>query len=199
MKYLEYLIKMQGIAKIGLTFSTDPYALDNYLEIQYLTKKMLEQYTNTALENDNYFIKDIYPTPSVSARVMIIENNKILLVREVVDHKYALPGGWCDLYDSPQETAIKEVLQESGYDVRIKRVLGIFDHNKHQDKATSICEYSIIFEGEIIGGKPETAYETDEVNFYDLNELPPFSWKISQEEYQIALDVLLNNKDTYFE
>ena len=66
MEYLEFIIKMQSIAKIGLKFSTDEYALENYEQIQKISHEMLEKYSKQVIEEDNYFIRDIYPTPNVS-------------------------------------------------------------------------------------------------------------------------------------
>ena len=43
---------------------------------------------------------------------------RILLVREASDGSWALPGGWADVNDSPAEAAMREVLEESGFEAR---------------------------------------------------------------------------------
>ena len=44
--FYDYLIKMLSIAKIGLTYSRDGYALVDYKEIQNLTQKTLNNFLN---------------------------------------------------------------------------------------------------------------------------------------------------------
>ncbi|MDR1782442.1 MAG: NUDIX hydrolase N-terminal domain-containing protein [Bacilli bacterium] len=199
MKYLEYIIKMQSIAKIGLTFSTDPYAIENYKLVQELSKEMLEKYTNQTIEKENYFIRDVYPTPNISARCLVIKNNKILLVRESVTQTYSLPGGWVDYYHSVADTAIEEVKQESGFDIKVAKVLAIFNNNNYFEKPISVSETSIYFLAHIIGGKAQISHETDDVAFFDLNNLPKMSSKTTKEQFEIIMDIYNNNKETYFE
>lgn len=199
MEYLEFIIKMQSIAKIGMQFSEDAYALENYQEIQRLSKEMLEKYTEEKIETDNYFIRDIYPTPNVGVRVIIEDDHKILMVRERKEKTYSIPGGWCDIFKNAKDNAISEVLQESGYQVAITRVLAIFNRQEYLAKATSISEYSIYFSATIVGGEAKISHETDAVGFFDIDKLPELSRKNSYEELKIALDVYYNNKETYFD
>ena len=60
----DFLIKVQSIAKIGLKYTIDPYAKKNYEEIQSMTLSLLEELQSVNLERNNYFKRDIYPTPT---------------------------------------------------------------------------------------------------------------------------------------
>ena len=40
----DYILKIQSIAKIGLVYSKDPYAITNYNEINRLSMEMLENF-----------------------------------------------------------------------------------------------------------------------------------------------------------
>lgn len=44
---LEFIKKVQSIAQIGLSFSTDPYAIDNYEELRKISIRMLKEYTSS--------------------------------------------------------------------------------------------------------------------------------------------------------
>ena len=123
----DYIIKIQAIAKIGLTYSKDPYAITNYQEINDLSKAFLEDFINVKLDRPNYFEKDVYPTPNISVRTIIFnkERDKILMVREVKTQNYSLPGGWAELYDSPSQTAINECFQEAGAVISSVRLVGV--------------------------------------------------------------------------
>lgn len=199
MDYLEFVLRMQSIAKVGLKFNKDPYALENYKIIEEESKAILEKYTNSTFEEDNYYVRDLYPTPNVSTRVMVVEEGKILLVREIKSQDYSLPGGWCEVFETARKNAIDEVKQESGYEVALDRILGIFNRQDYQDVKSSISEYAIYFSAHIIGGKRSTSHETDDVNFFSIDELPPLSYKNTLEEIKTAYDIYLNNKEPYFD
>lgn len=179
----DYIIKIQSIAKIGLVYSKDPYALTNYQEINDLSTKFLEEFQNVNLDRNNYFERNIYPTPNISARVVIFnkDKTKVLMVREVATQTYSLPGGWCDLYDSPSETAKNEALQEAGASIKNLRLVGITNRTPFIS-ASSIPNYVVIFEAEVDHFNKEHEYETDDVNFFDIDNLPEVSRKTSKEE-----------------
>ena len=198
-KYIyDYLIKVQSITKIGLLYSKDPYAITNYTEINNLTKSLLEDFENVKFDRPNYFKREIYPTPNVSVRTVILNDDrtKVLMVREAGTGTYSLPGGWADLYDSPSQAAKNECSQEAGADVDIIRLVGITNRTPFKSSA-SIPEYVIIFEGKIIGELHEHEYETDGVGWFDINELPPISRKTSQEELLRMIVAARDNKTIF--
>ena len=179
----DYILKIQSIAKIGLVYSKDPYALTNYQEINDLSKKFLEEFMEIKLDRPNYFERNIYPTPNISARVVIFneDKTKVLMVREAVTQTYSLPGGWCDLYDSPADTARNEARQEAGAEIKDLRLVGITNRTPFISP-TSIPNYVIIFEAKLASNLHEHEYETDDVSFFDIDNLPEVSRKTSKDE-----------------
>ena len=179
----DYIIKIQAIAKTGLVYSKDPYAITNYEEINELSRKFLEEFMDVNLERPNYFEKHIYPTPNISARTVIFneDKTKVLMVRETNSQTYSLPGGWCDLYDSPSDTARNECKQEAGAIIKDLRLVGIANRTPFISDV-SIPNYVIIFEAKLDRLEKEHEYETDDVNFFDVDNLPEVSRKTSKEE-----------------
>ncbi len=99
------------------------------------------------------------PTVSalVVAGVVIKKDGKYLLIQErkpVVYGQWNLPAGRVDVGDTLEKTAIKEAKEESGYDVKILRKLGIY-----QNEATEAVKHA--YHAEIIGG--ELAFPKDEI------------------------------------
>ena len=174
----DYIIKIQSIAKIGLIYSKDPYAITNYHQINDLSLKMLEEYMEVSFDRPNYFARDIYPTPNVSVRTVIFneDKSKVLMVREAKTGTYSLPGGWADLYDSPSETAKNECCQEAGADIEVIRLVGIISLTP-QNSGVSLPEYVVVFLAKINGPLHEHEYETDEVSYFPIDDLPPLSNK----------------------
>ena len=196
--FYDFLLKIQSIAKIGLVYSKDPYALTNYQEINDLSTKMLEEFVEVNFDRPNFFQRDIYPTPNISVRTLIFNEDKteILLVREANTHEYSLPGGWADLYDSPSKAAKNECIQEAGAEVEIVRLVGLLDRTPFK-KPTSIPEYVALFEGKITKMHAEHEYETDDVQFFKIDSLPVISRKTTKEELMRFIQAGIDGKTIF--
>jgi ADP-ribose pyrophosphatase YjhB (NUDIX family) len=108
-------------------------------------------------------------------RAVVFREEKVLLVREKMDNKWSLPGGYADTGMSPGEVAVNEVLEESGFDVKPLRILGLIDYNRYQERPFLFDVYQLFMECEIIGGEAKTGIETSGVGFFDINSLPELS------------------------
>lgn len=197
-EFYDYLIKIQSIAKIGLVFSKDPYAITNYQQINDLTTEMLEKFLEVKFNRPNYFSRDIYPTPSVTVRTVILNENrqKALFVRESNSQTYSFPGGWADLYDSATQTAINESNQEAGANIEINRLVGILNRTPFK-ASVHIPEYLIIFEAKLVGSLHEHEYETDDVRWFNLDQLPPLSRKVCKEEIDRIVEAIKTDKTIF--
>ena len=195
----DYILKIQSIAKIGLVFSKDPYAITNYQQINDLTLEMLEKLVDMEFHRPNYFSRDIYLTPSVSVRAVILNENrtKVLMVRESNSGTYSFPGGWADLYDSPGQTAINESSQEAGADIELVRLVGVLNRTPFKTSVSS-PEYLVVFEAKLKGQLHEHEYETDDVQWFDLDNLPPLSRKVMKEEIDRIINAI-KTKETIFD
>ena len=199
MEWNHFLSKLLSISKIGLKFSKDPYALENYQELQNLVV-LQSQEIDQIIDPVKLYPKDTYPTPNVSVRVMIFnEKNQLLMVQEKSDNGYAVPGGWCDVFESARQNAIKEAKQETGLDVEIVRLCAVMQRELYKSKPTMISEYVLYFLAEIKGGTLAYNHELSDIGFFDYNALPVLSFKTSQRELDIAMDVIRHQKDVYFD
>lgn len=194
----DYILKIQSIAKIGLVFSKDPYAITNYQQINDLTLEMMEKLMEIEFHRPNYFSRDIYPTPSVSVRAIILNENrdKLLMVREANSGTYSFPGGWADLYDSPAQTAINESTQEAGADIEVTRLVGVLNRTPFKT-GVYVPEYLIVFEAKLKGKLHAHEYETDDVGWFSLDELPTMSRKVGKEEIDRIIKAVKNNETVF--
>ena len=194
----DYIVKIQSIAKIGLVFSKDPYAITNYQQINDISLDMLEKFMEVKFDRPNYFQRDIYPTPSISVRTIIFneDKSKVLMVREKELQAYSLPGGWADLYDTPSETAKNESKQEAGVDIEIIRLVGLTSRTPFKSNK-NVPEYVAIFEAKATSELGEHEYETDDVNWFDVNNLPLISRKTSKEELERFIFAAKNGETIY--
>ncbi|WP_211748631.1 NUDIX hydrolase [Paenibacillus sp. Marseille-Q4541] len=194
-KWLTWAKQMQAISQNGLAYCKDIYDIERYEQLRSLSIEILNTYT----EVDSNRIVDLfaketgYATPKVDIRGVIFQDNKILLVKEKADGAWALPGGWADVGLSPREIVVKEVKEESGFDVAPKRLLAVLDKNKHHHLPSPYHVYKIFILCEIIGGSAEEGMETSEVQFFDRANLPQLSEERNTcEQVQIMFDKGLN-------
>jgi 8-oxo-dGTP diphosphatase len=193
-EFYDFVVKVHSIAKIGLTYSKDPYAIDNYKELNELSKEMLEKWMDVKFDKPSMFTKEVYPTPNISVRTLIGKGNQILLVREANTGLWSFPGGWAELYDSPKTAAYNEVVQETGVNAEIIRLIGVLDRLPHKTNKT-VPEYVIIFEGKVSDNDfSKHCHEITEVAFFDIDKLPEMSKKLSKDELDLIIDAYKNNK-----
>ena len=128
-------------------------------------------------------------------------DDKILLVREKSDGKWTLPGGWIDVHDSPRQAVEKEILEESGFVARAQRLLAVYDKQHHAHPPDLFHCYKLFFLCEIESGAPQTGLETDGVDFFAPDELPPLSLqRILPEQIRHLYNRVKNdNRETEFD
>ena len=176
-KWLEWAKQLQSIAQAGLTYSKDIYDIERFEAIRNISVEIMEQYTDM----ENKKIKELfanetgYQTPKVDVRAVIFKDDKILMVREKMDGNWSLPGGWADIGLTPSEVAVKEVREESGFDVKAMKLIAVLDKKRHPHPSSPYHVYKIFIQCELIGGQAETGTETSAVKFFAENELPPLS------------------------
>ena len=178
MKWIEWSQKLQSIAQNGLTYAKDKFDIERYKDIQNIAAEIISTYSEHDFhEVQDYLRKETgYATPKIDVRGVVIQDKKILLVKENADGKWTLPGGWADILESPSENVEREVYEESGYKVKAKRLLAVYDRSRHghvPDYPNYV--YKMFFLCEVIDGEARLSIETSEVNFFALNELPELS------------------------
>jgi len=114
-------------------------------------------------------------TPKIDVRAAVFDQDRILLVREREDELWTLPGGWADVGDAPSVAAIREVKEESGYDVVVKKLASLYDRDKHRHPPMPYHVYKIFFICQVCGGAATETLETSSVDFFEENALPPLS------------------------
>jgi ADP-ribose pyrophosphatase YjhB (NUDIX family) len=176
--WLTWARELQAMAQTGLTFSTDPYDLERYRRLRTLALQMMSHASDTPLERlEALFAQDLgYPTPKVDVRGAVIQGGQILLVREVSDGRWTLPGGWADVNQSARECVEREIREESGYVARATRLVGVWDSRRQgASRPHPYTIYKMFFLCELEGGSPQPSLETSEVGFFPPEALPALS------------------------
>ena len=176
--WLNWCQQLQAIAQNGLTFATDHYDIERYQQIRQIAAEMLAEAGRlTTTKVLGLLEKDAgYATPKVDVRGVVFRDDKLLLVREKSDGRWTLPGGWADIGQSPAESVEREIWEESGYTARAEKILAVLDRAKHpHEPAFAFHVYKIFIRCALNGGEARLTAETDAVDFFGKNEIPPLS------------------------
>lgn len=175
---LQLAKQVQALAENGLHFSENDYDLDRYTQLEEISLRMLSLITGLSYESIQVETpeKNGYRTPKVDVRCVIFnDKDEILLVKERVDSRWSLPGGWCDVGYTPTEVAEKEAEEEAGIRVKAGRLLAIFDKKCHDHPEDLYYAYKIFLECEAENYKIKTGMETLDVGFFAQNAIPELS------------------------
>ena len=177
-KWLEWAKRLQSIAQNGLTFVHNPFDEERYLAIRQIAAEMLSEGSNAGLEKVlDLLSREVgYATPKVDTRGAVFRDDAMLLVKELSDNGWTLPGGWADPYESPREAVVREVFEESGYETRALKLLAVFDRSKHPHWPPYPYHiYKLFILCELTGGSPKVSRETGAVGFFREDEIPELS------------------------
>lgn len=176
-KWLDWAREIQALAQTGLAFAPNHYEKERSTRLIELSAEIIEAHTNLKAKDISKILMEQpgYATPKVDVRAAIIKDNKILLVKEIADGKWSMPGGWMDVGDYPAKAAERETKEESGFIVKATKLVGAFDANRSGRPIEFFHAVKLIYLCEILGGKPTVSSETSEVKFFELNELPSLS------------------------
>ncbi|MCF7926883.1 MAG: NUDIX domain-containing protein [Candidatus Izimaplasma sp.] len=116
---------------------------------------------------------------NAAAVIIINKENEILLQHRTDDNFWGLPGGIMELEETYRETALREVKEETGYNIKIITELGpYYNVDKcwpNGDEAHVIC---YMYVAKISGGKQDlTSPETKNLRFFSYDNLPSINAK----------------------
>ena len=176
--FFEQLKRIQALAEIGLHYSLSNYDTERYEEIQKICLEMLEELTDVPLPKIKAVIQENngYKTPKVDVRAVVFNSEgQILLIQEKVDGCWALPGGWADVGYTPRMIAEKECLEEAGLTVTATRLLAVLDKTAQQMPPEFEYVYKLLIWCDPIGTQISTGPETDNVGWFNEDNLPELS------------------------
>ena len=174
--WMHWAREIFSLSQAGLAYSQNPFDIERYKRLQEITAEMIASQSEVQMETalESFSMQAGYITPKIDVRGAVIHEGKILLIQERADGRWAMPGGWADLGNTPASVAEREVWEESGYRVRAEKVVAVLDANRIEPMEFYHA-YKLIFLCKLLDGEPRTSYETLAVEFFDPNELPPLS------------------------
>jgi ADP-ribose pyrophosphatase YjhB (NUDIX family) len=177
-QWLTIARELRAIAQTGLTFSTDRFDRQRYERLRELAASMLARGSG---EHYAVIIEILregwgYATPKVDVRGAAFVDGRVLLVREISDGHWTLPGGWADVNQSAAECVVREIAEESGFIAKALKLAAVRDYQRSGHPPRNVDSiYKMFFICDITGGAARPSDETSEVAFFARDALPPLS------------------------
>ncbi len=177
-QWLRIARELRAMAQTGLTFTADRFDRQRYERLRELAATMLAQGSDEDYDVTLGVLREDkgYATPKVDVRGAAFVDGRVLLVREISDGKWTLPGGWADVNQTAAECVVREIAEESGFEARALKLAAVHDYQTSNHPARHIDSiYKMFFICEITGGAARASDETSEVAFFARDALPPLS------------------------
>lgn len=178
---LEIADEIRGIATTGLHFAEVVFDQERYTRLLALAARLASfgtEHEESELER-LYFDADVgYATPKVDVRMAVFRGDGVLLVRERSDGRWALPGGYADIGDTPSDAAVRETAEEAGLEVRATRLVGVYDLRLRPEVAPHPFHiFKLVFAGEPTdaSAQPRAGSEATDARFWPRQGLPELS------------------------
>ncbi len=188
-KFFTWAQRLQAIAQSGLAYTSNPFDQGRYLEIGAIAAELMAQATETPVKEVAAIFEAQagYATPKIDVRGVVFKNDKILLVRELMDGgRWTLPGGWADINEPLSVAVEREVREEAGMIVHASKLAAVLDRNKHGHPAYPFHVYKMFVLCDLIAEATPDPIETADPTFFTLKNLPELSeTRVTEEEIKL--------------
>lgn len=177
-RWLEWGRSLQMIAQNGLAYSKNPFDIERFEAVRQIAVEILAAHSGEEAAHllDLFKQEEGYATPKIDVRGAVFRDNRILLVRELLDQgRWTLPGGWADAGDTPSGAVLREIREESGFEARTLKLAMVYDRDRHNHPRFYFSIYKLFFICEITGGAPALSNETGGVDFFSEDAIPELS------------------------
>lgn len=178
---LELADEIRALALTGLHYTEGPFDRERYEKLLALAARLASHGATAEPERLELVFRGAdqgYVTPKLDVRLAIFRGESVLLVRERMDGRWALPGGFVDVGDSPSDAALREAAEEAGVVARVQRLAGVFDTRLQPDCPPHLFHiHKLVFTGQLVDpdAEPIAGSEATDARYWPLAALPELS------------------------
>ncbi len=168
--------ELRAIAAFGLNFADNPFDEERYQAVLSVSARLQAAATGSRAERLLHEYREhafsLSAMPSVE--VVVLHEQRILLVHRKDDGLWCLPGGITDPGETLAESALRELEEETGICGEVRRFLGVYDSRLWQS-AKRIHFYHFLFLVEAENLQPIPSDEVFDAAYFAEDNLPPMS------------------------
>lgn len=126
------------------------------------------------------------------------ENGRVLLTKRQDNGQWCLPSGGMESGESVAEGCVREVFEETGLKIRVKRFVGVYSHPDQLTVYSEKDKFQIValhFETEVISGELGLSNETSDFGFFTMDEIEGLEMLGRHKER--IIDTLANQKEAF--
>ena len=186
MDIFSLLDEIQTIARNGLHYTSGIYDRERYERLMELATQTYDELLDVPGEKvKSRFLSELgYITPKVGADAAIFdENGDILLMERVDGSGWCLPCGWVEPNEKPVEAAVREVREETGLEVEVKQLVGVFTRMP-SGKNGPHTMIAVVHLCEVVGGELTLSHEGLALRYRPIDEV--LDWAATHEHYARA-------------
>ena len=175
---LERIKRVKTLADTGLLYADNEYDKERYEELASISLQLMSITSGQSFSvlQDFFMPVNDYPTPKVDVRGLILnEASEVLLVKESLDGKWSLPGGWGEVSFTPSEVIRKEIKEETGLDATVTRLLAVYDKRCHPHPPQPLYVYKLVFLCEALTGSLSPGFDIEDARYFAMEHLPELS------------------------
>ncbi|MFQ6008813.1 MAG: NUDIX hydrolase [Candidatus Zixiibacteriota bacterium] len=135
-----------------------------------LTAVYIDEHTRMTCQDETCgFV--FYQNPIPAAGAIIVQNDQVLLVKRAHPPRvgwWCLPAGFLEWNEHPTQTAVREVNEETGLDIRLTSFFDVY--TGYDDPRTNAV--LILYLADVIGGTLRASDDALEVCYFPLDNLP---------------------------
>lgn len=126
------------------------------------------------------------------------KQGRVLLTKRQDNGQWCLPSGGVEPGESVAEACEREVLEETGLNAKVKRLVGVYSHPDQLTAYSETDKFQIIalhFEAEIIGGELGLSDETSDFGYFTMEKVEGLEMLGRHKER--ILDTLANRLEAF--
>lgn len=175
-------IELTALSESGLAYCTDRFDIERFHRVGVLAQAIMQQLSDEPVVDYDPGVASVagYATPKIDVRGGVFDSTgRVLLVSESADgDRWTLPGGWCDVLETPKQTVEREVEEEAGVRVRAVHLAAVIDrdqwphhpaYDRHIYKLFFVCEAQGLIDLRF------SSDETSRIAWFAIDDLPTLS------------------------
>ncbi|MDY6878258.1 MAG: NUDIX hydrolase N-terminal domain-containing protein [Chloroflexota bacterium] len=186
MDVFSLLDEIRTIARNGLYYTLGTYDRERYEHLMRLTTQTYSELLTVPDETirARFLSETGYITPKVGADAAIFNaSGEILLMERSDGSGWCLPCGWVEPNEKPIEAAIREVREETGLEIEVKQLVGIFTRMPSAKNGPHTM-IAVVHLCEVVGGELTLSHEGTALCYWSIDEMQ--DWYATHERYARA-------------